>query len=293
MMLTRRRFVAVGALAAADVKAQPARPALCLFTKHLAKLHYTEIGAVVKQMGFDGVDLTVRPGGHVLPEKVPVDMTRAIESIRGEGVEVSMISTGLVSATDPAAVNIIGIAGRVKIPYFKPGYWRYKPGQPIEHRLAEVKRDAVGLVGLAQHFGIQCGWHNHSGDYVGHSVWDTREIIRDMDPRWIGYYYDVRHATAEGGDAGWRMSLEMALPRLKMVALKDFYWEKSGGRWRAQNCPLGHGMVDWQRFFRMLAAARFAGPISLHVEYNPPDELSAIAQDVAFAKKQLAAAYGS
>jgi hypothetical protein len=29
-----------------------------------------------------------------------------------------------------------------------------------------------------------------------------------------------------------------------MIALKDFFWEKSGGSWRQQNCPMGEGMVD-------------------------------------------------
>jgi sugar phosphate isomerase/epimerase len=85
----------------------------------------------------------------------------------------------------------------------------------------------------------------------------------------------------------------MALPRVKMIALKDFYWEKAGGKWKTHSCPLGQGMVDWPRFFSIIAKAGFAGPISLHVEYDPPDELAAIAQDFAFAKKQLTAAYGT
>jgi sugar phosphate isomerase/epimerase len=287
-MLTRRHFVA----SAAALAAAP-RPPLVLFTKHLAKLHYTEVGPVVKQLGFDGVDLTVRPGGHVLPEKVPVDMTRAIESIRGEGVDVAMITTGLTSPTDLAANAILGIAGRIGVRYFKPGYWRYKPGENVEARLAEVRGQLQGLAGIGRHYGIACGMHNHSGDYVGAAVWDTRAIIADMDPRWVGYYFDPCHATIEGGLGGWRIALEMALPRLKMIALKDFYWEKAGGKWRTRNCPLGEGMVDWPRFFGMIAKAGFNGPISLHVEYDPPDELAAIARDFAFAKKQLAAAYGS
>jgi sugar phosphate isomerase/epimerase len=114
-----------------------------------------------------------------------------------------------------------------------------------------------------------------------------------MDPRWIGYYFDPMHATVEGGNSGWRIALEMALPRIKMVAVKDFYWEKAGGKWRQKDCPLGQGMVDFPRFFGILAKARFAGPISMHVEYGPEDELSAIAQDFQFLKKQVDAAYGT
>ena len=252
-----------------------------------------DLGPIVQQLGFDGVDLTVRAGGHVLPERAPVDMTRAIESIHGAGVDVPMITTGFVSPGDPGANNVLGICGRIGVRYFKPGYWKYAPGEAVEAKLMHVKRELVGLVAMGRHYGIQCGMHNHSGGYVGQAVWDTREMIQDVDPRWVGYYFDPMHATVEGGNGGWWVALQMALPRLKMVAVKDFYWEKSGGTWKTRNCPLGQGMVDFPRFFGMLAKAGFSGPISLHVEYNPEDELSAIAQDFAFVKKQVAAAYGS
>jgi sugar phosphate isomerase/epimerase len=49
--------------------------------------------------------------------------------------------------------------------------------------------------------------------------------------------------------------------------------------------------VQWQQVFALLAAARFSGPISLHLEYEAADELAAIARDLAFVKKQVAAAY--
>jgi sugar phosphate isomerase/epimerase len=163
----------------------------------------------------------------------------------------------------------------------------------MDAKLTEVRRDLAGLVSIGRHFGIQCGFHNHSGDYVGAAVWDIRALISNMDPNWIGYYFDPGHATAEGGVAGWEISLRLALPRLKMVALKDFYWAKTNGKWRPRMCPMGEGMVDWPKVFSMLAGARFTGPLSLHVEYNPPDELDAFAKDLAFVKKQLATAYGT
>jgi sugar phosphate isomerase/epimerase len=85
-----------------------------------------------------------------------------------------------------------------------------------------------------------------------------------------------------------------------MIALKDFFWEKSGGSWRQRNCPMGEGMVDWQRFFAMLAKARFHGPVSLHVEYEvtgttPAAEqenmLAAAERDFAFVKARIGEAY--
>ena len=92
--MTRRSWMAGLAGAAAFPPPRAARPMVCLFSKHLVKLHYSELGGVLNAMGFEGCDLTVRQGGHVLPEKAPADLVRAIESLRGEGVEVPMITTG-------------------------------------------------------------------------------------------------------------------------------------------------------------------------------------------------------
>ncbi len=286
----------MGGLAAAAAlgAAEPARrtaPMICLFSKHLPKLQYVDLGPTMKELGFEGCDLTVRKGGHVLPEKAPADLVRAIESIQSAGVQVPMITTDLTTAADPWARPVIAIAGRAGVPYFKPGYWRYPPQGDIEPTLARVRSELALLVQLGRAYGMVCGFHNHSGAYVGEAVWDTRGLIADLDPKWVGYYFDPCHATAEGGLGGWDVSLRMALPRLKMVAMKDFRWEKQNGQWKMQMCPMGEGMVNWPKVFGMLAAAKFTGPLSLHIEYNPADELAAIQRDLAWVKKQVDAAY--
>src|SRR3989454_10731406 len=42
---------------------------VCFFSKHLPDTTWRELARRVKRMGFEGVDLTVRTGGHVVPEK--------------------------------------------------------------------------------------------------------------------------------------------------------------------------------------------------------------------------------
>ena len=91
MGLTRRAFTlgGTGLGAALQIPAQPPHPApiICLFSKYLVKLHYSEFGGVLRDLGFAGCDLTVRPGGHVEPALSAADLYRAVEAIRGEGVE--------------------------------------------------------------------------------------------------------------------------------------------------------------------------------------------------------------
>jgi sugar phosphate isomerase/epimerase len=273
--------------------AAPAKPVLCIFSKHMAQFNYDELGKNAKQTGFDGVDLTVRPKGHVLPERAAEDLPRAADAIQNHGLSLAMVTTNILNAGEAPTRPILATAAKLKVPFWKPGYHRYDITN-VEASLAKARTTTAGLAALAKEYKIAAGFHNHSGDYLGSAVWDIRAIIQDLDPNWIGYYFDPAHATIEGGLAGWRISQNIVTPRLKMVALKDFFWEKGKeGKWNLTWCPMGQGMVDWDRVFRGFAAAGFTGPMSLHVEYETKDEMQSIGKDLAFIKKKVAVAYGS
>lgn len=291
--MTRRSFIQTASAASLASGAPAGKPALCIFSKHMAQFNYDELGRNARKMGFDGVDLTVRPKGHVLPENAATDLPRCFETLRSHQLSVPMITTNILSASEPPARPILSTAAKLKIPYWKPGYLRYNLDN-VEKSLADAREATAGLAALSKEYGIVAGFHNHSGDYLGSAVWDIRAIIHDLDPKYIGYYFDPAHATIEGGLAGWRIAQNLVSSRLKMVALKDFYWARQkDGKWKLTWCPLGEGMVDWQKVFAGFASAGFRGPLTLHVEYEPKDELEAIAKDLAFAKKQVAAAYGT
>ena len=90
--VSRRRFMetvaAAGALAATfpdllDAQPQPGfRGTLCFFSKHLPRMDGRGLGRSLKALGFGGVDLTVRPGGHVEPARVEQDLPVFIEGIQ-------------------------------------------------------------------------------------------------------------------------------------------------------------------------------------------------------------------
>ena len=291
--MNRRHFLA-SALATplAAGAGKPSKPILCIFSKHMAKLSLEQLAKTAKEMGFEGVDLTVRPGGHVLPEQAPADLPRAAGILRDGGLQVPMVTTAITSSSDPLARPLLAAAGKLGIPCWKAGYLRYDFDH-LDRGLKQTRQMALELATLSRECGTACGIHNHSGNNLGAAVWDTERAIEGLDPRWIGFYFDPGHATIEGGLAGWRLSEALVLPRLKMVAIKDFYWAKKSGNWEPQWCPLGEGMVNWTEVFKVLAGAGFSGPLSLHLEYDARDEMAAIAKDLDYLKKLTAQIYSA
>ena len=298
--LSRRDVLKVaGAAAAAPVLAQPSREPsleLCFFSKHLAELAPRELGKAVKSAGFDGVDLTVRAQGHVLPERAADELPRAIEAIKAAGVSVPMVTTDLTSPQNPYARPLLQAAARSGVRYFKTGYWRYTSSPDVRAQLAAAGQALSGLTAIARDCGIELGFHNHTA-YIGAALWDIAPAMDALDPRWAGYYFDPRHAVAEGGGGAYKAATHLVLPRLKMIALKDFRWMQTQKGWEIDNCPMGEGMVDWTWMAAAFRTARFRGPVSLHFEYELPgrtaDErtrrtLEAASKDLEFARKLFA-----
>jgi sugar phosphate isomerase/epimerase len=306
-MMTYRRDFLVGlgsAVLAAHRRARaavtpaasgpPVRHTLCLFSKHLPSMDWSRLAGAARDIGFGGVDLTVRPKGHVLPERVADDLPRAVDAIRAGGLAVPMITTGLVSAADPAARATFEAAARLGITLVKSGYYSYAYSD-VRAELAETVRAFGALAALAAECGVTLGFHNHTGN-VGASGWDAAAIVDPTPVAAAGYYFDAAHAVVEGGVGGWRAFTALAKDRLRMVAVKDFVWAKTDRGWRPRWVPLGEGVVDWRRHVADLAAAGFRGPISMHLEYldetGPVDAverrtLDAAARDLAFLRARL------
>lgn len=312
MPVTRREILAgmaAAALASAQQQQQPpmpdgprvprprgaakvrTTPAVCLYSQHLIKIEYDALGMVLRDLGFDGCDLAVVPGGHVPPERAGNDLMRAIEAVSGVGLEVPILTTSMTTGADPAGRTILSIAGFMGIPVFRPGYWHYGNAPDIEMRQMEVQREMMGLASVARAYNVAMAVHNMTGDNVGASLFELSSMFRGIDPRWVGYDFDPGYATEQGGPSGCTTVTRLAVPRLKAVTVKDFYWGKDGGAWKAVACPLGEGMVDWPAFFATLAKARYIGPLTIELKYQAKDELAAIRKDLEFVRKQMSAAW--
>lgn len=241
---------------------------ICIFSKHLQWLDYDGMAQTAAELGFDGVDLTVRRGGHVLPERVEDDLPKAVEAIKAAGIKPLMMATDINDPDDPNTEKILRTASALGIPYYRLGKYRYTDDKSIVSTLKESKPKIRDLAAMNKHFNIHGDYQNHAGSrYVGAPVWDLWELIKDLDPKYIGCQFDIRHATVEGGQA-WPLHLKIISTWIKTLAIKDFVWEKQKNKWQAVNCPLGKGAVDFAGYIKLLKQLSIAGPVSVHYEYD-------------------------
>jgi len=267
--ISRRALVAGAAALLARPAAAREKLKVAIFSKHLQFVQGAELAAAAAELGFDGIDITVRKGGHVPPERVKQDLPPLVATIRQHGLEVPMITTDIVDAGTPFAAEIVSTAAELGIRHYRFGGFKYEADRPYPAQLDELRPRLEKLAQLNAKYQSCAMYHTHSGvGLVGASIWDLHLLMRDIDPKVMGVNFDLAHATIEGGLGGWINSFRISGAHVRGIAVKDFVWAKDAkGKWREQWVPLGQGMVHWPEFFAMLAAGDFGGPVQVHYEY--------------------------
>jgi sugar phosphate isomerase/epimerase len=270
--MKRRDFLLTAAAAAQTVArgASSRKLKVCVFSKHLHFLQGEELAKATAKLGFDGIDLTVRPGGHVDPARVAQDLPPLVKILRANGLEVPMITSGIEDADSPHAESVLRAISELGIRHYRWGGFKYDPkGAALGVQLAALKPKVAKLAALNAKYKTGAMFHTHSGiNLVGAPIWDLYILLKDFDPEAVGVNYDVGHATIEGGYGGWIDSFRVLGPYLRGIAVKDFLWEKDAkGNWKPEWKPLGDGMVRLPQFFSMLASTDFTGPLQIHYEY--------------------------
>jgi L-ribulose-5-phosphate 3-epimerase len=239
-----------------------------VFAKPLQIFSYADAASLIAEAGYGGVDYAVRPAGHVLPEKVAEDLPRAIEAAKKAGLKAEMITTAITDPRDRFTEPLLKTAVKLGVKIYRMGNFQYDPNLPIMEALQKHKATIKELESLNRSLGIHGCIQNHAGVRVGGPIWDLYELLKDADPKWVGVQYDIRHATAEGGQS-WPLALKLVAPWIKCTDLKDFKWEQSPGKGVIENVPIGEGIVNFDAYFKLVRELNISGPTSVHLEYPP------------------------
>lgn len=273
---------------------------IALFSKVLQWAELNQMADMVAECGFDGLDLTVRPGGHVEPARAREDLPKYAEAMAKVGKRIVMITTVIGDADDPYTEDILSTAAKLGIHYYRTKWYRYDKGRSIDDNIDACIERLSGLARINEAHDIKAAYQNHAGIRVGSAVWDLAFILGRINSPWVGSQYDIRHAVVEGAHS-WPLGFEYLSPHINTIVLKDFLWGKKDGKWRPLNVPLGDGMVDFEAYSEMMKALPADIAATVHMEYDlggaergsrdvsidPGILVNAMKKDLAFVKRIL------
>ncbi|WP_247597201.1 TIM barrel protein [Leifsonia sp. PS1209] len=256
-----------------------------VFTKPWREPRIGDLGELVATMGFDAVELPVRPGYQVTPDDVSTALPTAVRELARAGVAVSSIASGTDEATFAACAEAGVPLIRIMVPIGSGGYAATG---------ADIRRTLAGLSERAERHGVRVAIQPHYDDYIADSS-ELFALLQDVDPRFVAAIWDAAH------DALARKrpehGLELLWPWLGMVNLKSAYYERVSSQgdpaWEPVFTDARSGMAEWGRAISYLVEHAFAGAICLTAEYTDESDLVAkVTRDLEYARSLRTAAQG-
>ena len=251
-----------------------------VFTKPWKTKTLPELAKFVHDLGFDGVELPVRPGFQVEPDTIAKGLPEAAKIFADHGVRIGTLAgptdEATIAACAEAGVPIIRVCEKIDLGI---GYLA------TEKRLREGY-DALSPT-LDQH-GVAIGVQNHA-DFNVNNAMGILHLIEDYDPKHICAVLDQSHNGLNGEPP--ELAIDIVWSHLKAVNLKSAYWVRSNGpeapeaKWKKYWTSGRHGLGYWTRTVRELKNRGYSSDICLTAEYTDTsrvDEL--IADDIVYAK---------
>jgi sugar phosphate isomerase/epimerase len=243
-----------------------------IYSRHLQWLRSPdEVAEATLAMGYDGVDITVRPyPGHVDPARVRTDLPPFVKAIRSHGLMVRAITCPISDADSPHAMEIVQTASELGVRNYWWGTYHYVPHQPILQQLDALRPRVAKLAALNAKFDVTAMYHLYAGSTeVGGPLWDMLYVLKDFDPAHVALHYDTAHMTSAGDLGTWRTSLRAAGPYVRGVSIKDSLIARlPDGRWTVKYVPLGQGEVELPDLIAILREIQFSGPVEMQPEYE-------------------------
>lgn len=248
------------------------------------KLPAKDLACTIREMGFDGIELPVRPGFQVEPDRIAQDLPEAARIFRDHGVKIA----GVAAEPDVQTIRALGAAGvpllrvLVKVP----------DGASYMKTMDEAIAHIESLVPVLDEAGVILGIQNHCDREVS-STMGLRYLVHRFAPRHVGAVLDIGHCGLAGETPD--LALDMIESHLCLVNFKNAFRYRTNSpeapkaEWAIRWSTGPQGLADWQATAEELKKRHYTGDICLTAEYEPDADVeSLIREDLVYAKSLFA-----
>ena len=251
-----------------------------LFTKPWPGKSMPELAAFVRDLGFDGVELPVRPGFQVPPENVKKGLREAAQVFAAAGLKIGSVAGPTDEATMAACAESRIPIIRIMAPI--------PPGVNYLAAIEEYQHQWDKLVPLAEKHGVAIGVQNHNGRFLANAM-QLRHAIGKYNPRHICAIWDPAHNGLEGEQVD--LALDTVWSHLRMVNFKSAFWKLASppgadeAQWDVCWTTGRRGRANWRWTAAELMKRGFSGDICFSAEYSDAAHVdSLITEDIRFAR---------
>lgn len=267
---------------------------IAIFEKVFEGLNFAELADAVNETGADGIEATIRPGGHISPENAADQVPQMAEALGKYGKRIVIAATGVKSVDEPETRPLLETLVKSGVTHYRMSHYHYDLAQPMMPQLRRYTAQVKELAALNAEVGIQGLYQNHSGNgrnlkrgYLGALGWDAALMLDGIAPDHLGLAFDTRHLRKDTGSS-WPVAVAACRPHVRSIYVKDGIWTGERGD-EYKDVPLDTGFVN-KDIFSTIRSGLGPMPLCIHMEWlgyrvfpknEIPDAVKAHQRDIA------------
>jgi sugar phosphate isomerase/epimerase len=238
---------------------------IVVFEKPIQTLDYDRMGEELAKMGVQGIEATIRRGGHIEPKDAEIEVPKMVKSLEKNG-QKALIATCNVDSASADNADFLRILKANGIVRYRMDYFRYDLTKDLLPQVVENTMKLKEIEAMNREIGVQALYQIHAGaKYAGSLAWDAAMMFKNVDPAHAAIAFDLRHVKA-GSGLSFPTAIAAMGKHVRSIFVKDASW--SGKRTASlKNVPLDTGIVN-KKAFDEVSNGHSSMPLSLHMEWG-------------------------
>jgi len=244
---------------------------IIVFTKPWKEQSIEDLALLVKDMGFDGVELPVRDGYQVTPKNITEEIMNAKAAFEKQGLFIGSVAGSLeedtINAMGKAEIPILRVCIKIDM---NRGYF-----ESVKDTQDKINKLGPCLVKNNVKVGIQ----NHHGFMIS-SALSIHNLLDGIDPKYAGAVLDFAHCGLDGEPS--EMALDIVKDNLLLINFKGAFKFRLNGpdeeeaKWQIHWATGRNSLYSWKEAVELLKKQNWQGNICMPAEYNHIGENSPI-----------------
>lgn len=254
-----------------------------VFTKPWPHMPLPDLAQLVRELGFDSIELPVRHGFQVTPDLAVDGIPRAQDRLGREGVVITSVAA-------PLELTVFQGCSQANVPVIRTmvdidrGHYHQSEDEAVARLKAKLD--------WCHRYNVKIGLQPHYGDMISSGVAAQRLVDKVADPS-VGVVWDAAHDALAGQEP--ETSLDAVWANLLIINLKNAFYYRSNGpeageaQWARYFTTGPHGLASWSRVVRFLIDRGYRRGICLTAEYTDETNTEALTRsDLAYLRSLVA-----
>lgn len=255
-----------------------------LFPKLFKGVSLEELADILKETGFEAVDLLIREGYWVDFENMATESERFINFMNKKGIKVEFSTAGFSPEMLCENQEPLRILSELGIKSFRMSYLSYDEKDDFFSALEKGREQMQKMAELCAKFNIKAVYQIHHGPHqlIHHSM-AALYVVKDLPHEYIGIMPDAGNQFFEAHE-NWHRAIITLNKYMGAFGVKDGKYvyvpeEKNSPTkgWKKEFAPCQEGVNNWYDIISALKEINFDGVLNFQPFYHGNDRDKLIA----------------